>query len=198
MELTGSLQLHHPDGQVFSFEPGSISVAFVVTGAPGHDAWFETLVEPGDLAHWASDVLGATGVAASPTDVVEAKRLRSAIWHAFVAVVGGEAPRQEDRLLLNEVAGWEPLIPRLTRSGTHSWSRETRGRHVLSTVARDAIELVGGPRAARLKLCQGLNCAIPFVDTSRPGNRRWCSMERCGNRAKARAHYHRTREEVSQ
>jgi predicted RNA-binding Zn ribbon-like protein len=198
MELTGSLRLRHPDGQIFTFEPGSLSVAFVITGAPDHDAWFETLVEPEDLARWASDVLGATGVVASAKDITEARRLRAAIWHAIVAVVEGEAPRQVDRLLLNELAAWEPLTPRLTRSGARSWSRQARGRHLLSTVAQDAIDLVGGPRATRLKLCQGLNCAIPFVDTSRPGNRRWCSMERCGNRAKARTHYHRTREEVSQ
>jgi predicted RNA-binding Zn ribbon-like protein len=31
------------------------------------------------------------------------------------------------------------------------------------------------------------------VDTSRKGNRRWCSMGDCGNRHKARRHYHRHR-----
>jgi predicted RNA-binding Zn ribbon-like protein len=71
-----------------------------------------------------------------------------------------------------------------------------RADAVLSTVARDAIDLFGGPRASRLKRCQGVNCAIPFVDTSRPGTRRWCSMERCGNRAKARIHYHQHRKEA--
>ncbi|WIB37118.1 CGNR zinc finger domain-containing protein [Curtobacterium sp. MCJR17_043] len=27
-----------------------------------------------------------------------------------------------------------------------------------------------------------------FYDSSRGGTRRWCSMQRCGNRAKVRAH----------
>jgi predicted RNA-binding Zn ribbon-like protein len=65
----------------------------------------------------------------------------------------------------------------------------------MSSVARDAIDVFGGPRAARLKRCEGSRCALLFVDTSRSGRRRWCSMERCGNRAKAAAHRRRKKEE---
>ena len=32
------------------------------------------------------------------------------------------------------------------------------------------------------------DCAIVYLDTSRAATRRWCSMQRCGNRAKVRAH----------
>ena len=45
------------------------------------------------------------------------------------------------------------------------------------------IDLVG---STRLRQCAGDNCALLFLDTSRPGKRRWCSMERCGNRNKVR------------
>jgi predicted RNA-binding Zn ribbon-like protein len=41
---------------------------------------------------------------------------------------------------------------------------------------------------ARIKLCEGEGCAWVFVDTSRQGNKRWCDMSVCGNRAKARRH----------
>jgi len=41
-------------------------------------------------------------------------------------------------------------------------------------------------------LCGADNCALIYLDTSRPGNRRWCSMERCGNRAKVRGHRSRS------
>jgi predicted RNA-binding Zn ribbon-like protein len=58
----------------------------------------------------------------------------------------------------------------------------------LSTLARDAIDLFGGPLAGRVRECAADNCGLLFVDTSRPGRRRWCSMERCGNRAKVRAY----------
>ncbi|MFD0786561.1 CGNR zinc finger domain-containing protein [Micromonospora azadirachtae] len=35
-----------------------------------------------------------------------------------------------------------------------------------------------------MRECGAHNCHLVFVDTSRPGQRRWCSMERCGNRHK--------------
>jgi predicted RNA-binding Zn ribbon-like protein len=33
------------------------------------------------------------------------------------------------------------------------------------------------------------HCGWMFLDLSRQRTRRWCSMEDCGNRAKARRHY---------
>jgi hypothetical protein len=43
----------------------------------------------------------------------------------------------------------------------------------------------------------GSRCSLLFVDTSRSGRRRWCSMERCGNRAKVAAHRRRRKESDS-
>jgi predicted RNA-binding Zn ribbon-like protein len=37
---------------------------------------------------------------------------------------------------------------------------------------------------SRIRVCQGLNCSLIFVDRSRALARRWCSMARCGNRSK--------------
>lgn len=42
----------------------------------------------------------------------------------------------------------------------------------------------------RLKVCAG-DCGLSFYDDSRSGRRRWCAMERCGNRAKARTYRRR-------
>jgi predicted RNA-binding Zn ribbon-like protein len=41
--------------------------------------------------------------------------------------------------------------------------------------------------------CGGDGCGWLFLDTSRNGRRRWCTMQGCGNRAKARRFYERTR-----
>ncbi|MGH1554964.1 CGNR zinc finger domain-containing protein, partial [Streptomyces sp. L7] len=40
------------------------------------------------------------------------------------------------------------------------------------------------PSLTRVRDCAGPTCGALFLDTSRPGNRRWCSMGTCGNRAK--------------
>jgi predicted RNA-binding Zn ribbon-like protein len=47
------------------------------------------------------------------------------------------------------------------------------------------VALLGGEAADRIRQCEGPPCAVLFVDTSRKGQRRWCSMSACGNRAKA-------------
>jgi len=61
----------------------------------------------------------------------------------------------------------------------------------LRAVALAAAELLASPRLARVRECDAPNCSWLFLDRSRAGSRRWCSMESCGNRAKARRHYRR-------
>lgn len=46
-------------------------------------------------------------------------------------------------------------------------------------------------RADRVRCCEHDSCVLWFLDTSKGGRRRWCSMERCGNRSKAQRHYER-------
>jgi predicted RNA-binding Zn ribbon-like protein len=46
---------------------------------------------------------------------------------------------------------------------------------------------------AKLKFCDGGKCGWMFIDTTRNHSRRWCSMEDCGNRAKAKRHYRKKR-----
>ena len=45
----------------------------------------------------------------------------------------------------------------------------------------------------RIRRCEGERCVLLYYDTSRNRSRRWCDMGACGNRAKAAAHYQRTR-----
>jgi predicted RNA-binding Zn ribbon-like protein len=44
---------------------------------------------------------------------------------------------------------------------------------------------------ARFKACRDETCGWAFVDRARNRSRQWCSMEVCGNRAKARAYRRR-------
>ncbi len=56
-------------------------------------------------------------------------------------------------------------------------------------LAREGIE--------RVRVCAADNCSMIYLDSSRNGSRRWCSMERCGARAKAHAYYERKRGRVA-
>jgi predicted RNA-binding Zn ribbon-like protein len=59
--------------------------------------------------------------------------------------------------------------------------------------ARAFLDVLATAPADRIRHCAGSECVLWFLDTSRNGGRRWCSMAACGNRAKAHAHYHRGR-----
>lgn len=85
-------------------------------------------------------------------------------------------------------------MPRIAAGAGKEWLSGATGSALLSTVARDAVELFTGPYARRIRECGSYDCQLLFVDTSRPGRRRWCAMERCGNRHKVRAHRARHQE----
>jgi predicted RNA-binding Zn ribbon-like protein len=63
-----------------------------------------------------------------------------------------------------------------------------RAAQALSTLAREAVGLLDAANADRIRACDATDCAMVFYDESRSNNRRWCSMQRCGNRAKVRKH----------
>ena len=59
---------------------------------------------------------------------------------------------------------------------------------LLLPIAQAIAELVSTANFAEVKKCEGSACVLHFVDTTRGGRRRWCSMAVCGNRAKQAAH----------
>jgi predicted RNA-binding Zn ribbon-like protein len=46
----------------------------------------------------------------------------------------------------------------------------------------------------RFKACRSDTCEWAYYDTSRNATRAWCSMQVCGNRAKARSYRERHRD----
>lgn len=59
--------------------------------------------------------------------------------------------------------------------------------------AYDLLSLLDA-RPERIRRCDHPNCVLWFLDTSRNGTRRWCSMATCGNRSKVQRHYSRSRQ----
>ncbi|MDQ0952126.1 putative RNA-binding Zn ribbon-like protein [Streptomyces phaeochromogenes] len=63
---------------------------------------------------------------------------------------------------------------------------------LLAAIARDTVELLTDPAArASIRQCEGDNCPIVYLDTSRGRRRRWCSSEVCGNRERVARHRRR-------
>jgi predicted RNA-binding Zn ribbon-like protein len=66
---------------------------------------------------------------------------------------------------------------------------------MLWSVIWSAADLLTSDQLSNVKMCEADGCGWLFLDTSRNQSRRWCSMESCGNRAKAKRHYKKTRSE---
>ncbi|MFG2760042.1 CGNR zinc finger domain-containing protein [Streptomyces wuyuanensis] len=186
------LVLRTPDGRPYRFDPGALCLELLLTGGPGPYAYWEVLHDPDALVRWAAASRLAPGLRLTVTEpeVVAARALRDALWTLAEARAHGRPAAGEDTAVavVNAAAAKPPLVARIEPDGTRGWAPGATGGRLLSTVARDAVELLTGPFADRLRVCGADDCALLFVDTSRPGRRRWCAMENCGNRHKVRAH----------
>ncbi|MVU79099.1 hypothetical protein GPX89_17835 [Nocardia sp. ET3-3] len=144
----------------------------------------ERLSSPDLLELWLDAAgLGVPGV--SPAELREAIALREAIYRAGSAVAATRHPHPGDATILNRVAAAGRPRPALD-NGLAVWhlSGKSPVPDALGVLAAEAIRILGGPDRSRIKACEGPGCAGLFLDTSRGANRRWCSMNTCGNRVK--------------
>jgi predicted RNA-binding Zn ribbon-like protein len=183
----------------FPFSGGRLCLDFVGTLADRNNRPTERLRDHQDLGRWFAEAGLAEEVpATNPAALMRASRLREAIYRVVSPARAGQAMDPADIELINAAAQRTPLAPRYDpEAGRIRWSNGsyTAG---LATVARDVIDLLAGDQLQRIRECAAPDCSLLFLDTSRPGARRWCSMARCGNRAKVSAAYRRrTRPEPS-
>jgi predicted RNA-binding Zn ribbon-like protein len=181
--------LHDTRGGSFRFDAGALCLDFAHAGGAGRYAAFEILHHPADLAEWlAQPPLAAVVTVPTARDLAAAKVLRQAIWDTAHDQAARRPLSAEAVKTINRFAAAAPLVPELAAGGsTAGWAPPVRATQALSTLAREMIELLSGPFAGRIRECASDDCPLVFVDLSRPGARRWCAMERCGNRHKLRA-----------
>ena len=196
---TTGFTLHSHTGAAYRFDPGALCLELLITGGPGPYRRYEVLHEPADLATWAdrSRLRPTPVLEISPAEVTDARRLRDALFRVVIAQVSDTPHPPGDLETINQAAARPPLAPAIAPAGRLRWAGTPTGTHLLATVARDAVELLTGPFAHRIRTCAADNCHLVYVDTSRPGRRRWCSMEHCGNRHKVKALRARQSEEPS-
>ncbi|MGW2895768.1 CGNR zinc finger domain-containing protein [Streptomyces sp. NPDC001212] len=182
------------DGKPYRFDSGALCLELLTTGGPGAFARYEMLHGPADLVAWAGRSRLAAGLelTVGEDEVERARAFRDALFLLTADRAHGRPLQPGQVAAVNETAAGPPLVSRLTPAGTRIWAPGATGTRLLSTVARDAIDLFTGPYADRVRECGAHDCYLLFVDTSRPGRRRWCAMEHCGNREKVRAHRART------
>lgn len=167
------------------FRTGRAALDLVHTGGDGELAVWEIVHTVEDLRRFLAVILELDELDADGSDLPAMRVLRAAITSAAYGLAAGESPRPQDITAINAAAARPPLIPELRDDLTAGYARPTAAA-VLSTLARDAIDLFAGPLSGRIRVCAADDCGLLFVDASRPGRRRWCSMDRCGNLSKVR------------
>jgi predicted RNA-binding Zn ribbon-like protein len=183
------------DRAQFAFISGSLCLDFVDTLGNRRAEPVERLLTPADLDTWleAAGLAGSPRKPSTPAILAQARELRDAVYRFGSAAIDKAPGDSADIATINRWATKMPLRPSIDGRQI----RFTAARPIeaaLSTIAADAVELILGPRRSRIRVCP--ECRMVFVDTSRPGMRRWCSSDSgCGNRAKVRAY--RSRAAVS-
>jgi predicted RNA-binding Zn ribbon-like protein len=73
------------------------------------------------------------------------------------------------------------------------WFQMEEPEDLLGPLAYGAAALFTEVDRRRVRRCGQGQCVLPFLDTSKNGTRRWCSMRLCGNRLKVAAYAARRR-----
>ena len=164
----------------------------------------ETLQRLEDLLRWATEagsvapeLVRACRAAWQPnqadTRFAEAIVLREVIYRLFAATAANSRLPKPDLAALNEALRAGPPRSHLSVAETQCRWRIDASKVtlaiLLAPVVWSAGDLLVGPCLARVRACANERCHQLFLDDSKSGNRRWCTMSSCGNRAKAHRHY---------
>ncbi len=175
---------------------GRLCIDFVNTADwDGPALHAEKLREGADAAAFAVAVdIASKPQAVSAAELEELRALRADLRGMLCAIAAGTKPVKARQDRVNALFAATPLRLADAADGPRLEAAGGLAAQIAARVALSAFELLGSRHdRARLKVCPGPCCGWLFLDESRNGTRRWCMMETCGNRAKARTHYRRHR-----
>lgn len=127
----------------------------------------------------------------------QAIALRELVYRVFSRIAQGNMPAGADvdelNSALSDTLSRMRLVP---AADSFEWGWEENGARLerpLWNIVQSAATLLTTGKLDRVRQCNDNHCGWLFFDTSKNKSRRWCSMEDCGNRAKARRHYRRSK-----
>ena len=123
--------------------------------------------------------------------------LREAIYRLLGSAVTGNRPAGADLSQVNKAlhhASLQRAVRQRAAGYEWGWEFDPRDlRAILWPVVLSATELLTSPDLSRVRQCAREGCQWMFLDLSKNGSRRWCSMAMCGSRMKSQRFYHRNR-----
>ena len=198
----------------FVFDGGTLALDLLNTWRFNADQPLDLLQSPEDLVIWLAaaglpDGAYCAELSSSPPNrrilLDEALWLRRDILLIVQSLVAGELPPPYTVDALNRIlteSGTSFRLDSLTIPPEGDQEERMEGQLVLNVhehissvlgvlqpIALSTARIVTEANPIRIRQCASSNCMYWFLDTSKSGRRRWCSMSRCGNRAKVAKHY---------
>jgi predicted RNA-binding Zn ribbon-like protein len=178
------------------FIAGDVALDFVNTAEErGHPSAGDALHTIDDLRLWGqrrgvltSGAGGGSNGDEQAGELPDALAARELLYQLFLDRIHGRRSSDSDLTSLSSLASMAYQAARMDQEPngrlTRVWdpTRLATVRHVAVTAA---VELLGQDPTTRLKQCPGDHCGWFFLDGTKRGNRRWCSMSDCGQEAKA-------------
>jgi predicted RNA-binding Zn ribbon-like protein len=173
------------------FIAGHVALDFVNTAEErGHPDAGDALRTVDDLRLWGQRrglITSGTDGDALSLELPAAIEARELLYRLFLGRARGHRAPAAELSQLSRLASSAYQAAHLNQEadGQLSWSWDPTElatvRHVAVT---SAVRLLSQSPTARLKQCPGDHCGWFFLDTTKRGNRRWCSMGECGQEAK--------------
>jgi predicted RNA-binding Zn ribbon-like protein len=137
----------------------------------------------------ANRLLRRTGQAEGKRVLGETLALREMLYRVLCEYADHRAPRALEVAALNERLARARLHRRFTVRPERisiTWDEPLAPDRLLWELAAAVDDLLLHPKPGRFRKCAASDCGTLFLDVSKTGRRRWCSMANCGNRNKVR------------
>ena len=129
----------------------------------------------------------------------EARALREVLRKEILAWEDGNAIHHSTVAELNRLMAEHPMRTRLKGNQDNQFLElyftVQKPEDLFAQLAQSAAMSFTGVDRTRVRKCG--QCVLHFLDASKKGTRRWCSMQLCGNRLKVAAYARRKRKKVA-
>jgi predicted RNA-binding Zn ribbon-like protein len=191
------------------FVGNRLALDFLNTDLIANGETVELLPDSTAVARWIGHAELVTGKSAKKLEkawesnphagraVIGVRRFRDRLRAAVFAFEAGSGVSTDFLDELNSLLRTDP-VRRVVRADGHGGYTQALvfdprlPDDLLGPVAEDTVTLLTGVTADRVRKCEG--CPVHFLDVSKKGSRRWCSMSLCGNKVKVAAYQQRQRE----
>jgi len=123
------------------------------------------------------------------------RELREELRSQLLAWEDGQSISSAFTAELNTLMLRYPMLNRIKKErdlpALELWFEKNEPEQLFAPIAYRAAMVFAHADPSRVRKCD--NCILHFLDTSKKGSRRWCSMQLCGNRSKVAAYAARRR-----